>query len=127
MVPVVRDVDKKTIVELSAELEELSRMARERKITMERLRGNSFTISNFGHFGGLFATPVINSPDVAILATGRITERPWVIAGKVEIRKILPLSLTFDHRVADGAEASRFLAKIVRFLEDPALIFVEST
>ncbi len=126
MVPVIRDVDRKTVVEISAELEELSRMARERKITLERLRGNSFTITNFGHYGGLFATPVINSPDVAILGTGRITERPWVVAGKVEARKVLPLSLTFDHRVADGAEASRFLAKIVRFLEDPALIFVES-
>ncbi|MDA8091443.1 MAG: dihydrolipoamide acetyltransferase family protein [Nitrospiraceae bacterium] len=127
MVPVIRDVDKKTIIELSAELEELSAMARERKITLERLRGNSFTITNYGHSGGLFATPIINSPDVAILGTGRIAERPWAISGKIEPRKILPLSLTFDHRVADGAEASKFLTKIVRFLEDPALIFVEST
>ncbi len=127
MVPVIRDVDKKTIVELSTELEELSGMARERKITLERLRGNSFTITNFGHYGGLFATPVINSPDVAILGTGRITDKPWVVAGQIEARKVLPLSLTFDHRVADGAEASKFLARIVRFLEDPALIFVEST
>ena len=127
MVPVIRDVDKKTIVELSAELEEISGMARERKITLERLKGNSFTITNFGHFGGLFATPIINAPDVAILGTGRIAERPWPVGGKIEARKILPLSLTFDHRVADGAQASRFLAKIVRFMEDPALIFVEST
>ncbi len=127
MVPVIKDVDKKTILELSTELEELSGMARERKITLERLKGNSFTITNFGHYGGLFATPVINSPDVAILGTGRISEKPWVVSGKVESRKILPLSLTFDHRVTDGAQASKFIAKIVRLLEDPALIFVEST
>ena len=127
MAPVIRDVDKRTIVELSTELDELSGMARERKITLDRLKGNSFTITNFGHFGGLLATPVINSPDVAILGTGRIGERPWAVSGRVEIRKVLPLSLTFDHRVADGAEASKFLTKIVRFLEDTALIFIEST
>lgn len=128
MVPVIRDVDKKTIVELAAELAELSEAARQRKISLERLKGNSFTISNYGHYGGLFATPVINWPDVAILGTGRIVERAWVRAGKgkMEIRRVLPLSLTFDHQVADGAEAAAFLAKVVRFLEDPDLIFVES-
>ncbi len=130
MVPVIRDVDKKTIIELASELAELSELARQRKISLDRLKGNSFTITNYGHYGGLFATPIINWPDVAILGTGRISERPWVIgsqgAGKIGIRRILPLSLTFDHRVADGAEASAFLSQVVRFLEDPALIFVES-
>ncbi|MDA8327056.1 MAG: dihydrolipoamide acetyltransferase family protein, partial [Nitrospiraceae bacterium] len=130
MVPVIRDVDKKTIIELASELAELSELARQRKISLDRLKGNSFTITNYGHYGGLFATPIINWPDVAILGTGRISERPWVVdsqgAGKIGIRRILPLSLTFDHRVADGAEASAFLSQVVRFLEDSALIFVES-
>ncbi len=133
MVPVIREVDKKTIVELASELEELSELARQRKIALDRLKGNSFTITNYGHYGGLFATPVINWPDVAILGTGRISGRPWAVGkeggegkSKIAIRRILPLSLTFDHRVADGAEASAFLSKVVRYLEDPALIFVES-
>ena len=88
---------------------------------MEELRGSTFTITNYGHFGGTFATPIINWPDVAILGFGRIVERPWVYQGQIAIRKILPLSLTFDHRATDGAYAARFLGKVVRYLEDPSL------
>ncbi|MDA8168474.1 MAG: dihydrolipoamide acetyltransferase family protein [Nitrospiraceae bacterium] len=126
MVPVIKEVEKKTILQLAMELQEISDRARQRKISMEELKGNSFTITNYGHFGGLFATPIINSPDTAILGLGRIAEKPWVRNGRIEIRKVLHLSLTFDHRVTDGADASRFLTKIVRYLEDPALIFIES-
>jgi pyruvate dehydrogenase E2 component (dihydrolipoamide acetyltransferase) len=126
MVPVVRDADKKTILELAAEIQELSRKARERKITLEELKGSTFTITNYGHFGSTFATPVINYPDVAILGTGKISDKPWVKDGQILIRKILPLSLTFDHRVTDGADASLFLSKIINYLEDPALLFIES-
>ena len=126
MVPVIRNAEKKTIIELAAEIEELSRKAHERKITLEEMKGGTFTITNYGHFGGTFATPVINYPEVAILGTGRISERPWVKDKKIVIRKILPLSLTFDHRVTDGVDASLFLSGIIRYLEDPALLFIES-
>jgi pyruvate dehydrogenase E2 component (dihydrolipoamide acetyltransferase) len=126
MVAVLRDVDKKTILELAVELQELSRKARERKITIKELKGSTFTITNYGSFGGRYATPIINYPDIAILGTGRITERPWIYKGKIVPRMILPLSLTFDHRVVDGIEASTFLARVKEYLEDPNLIFIES-
>lgn len=126
MVSVVKDVDKKTILELASELQALSKKARDRKITLEELKGSSFTISNYGAFGGTFATPIINHPDIAILGTGKIAERPWIKDGQIQIRKILHLSLTFDHRVADGWEAAMFLNKVISYLEDPARIFIES-
>lgn len=126
MVPVVKGVDKKTILELAMELQGLSKKAVERKITLEELKGSTFTITNYGTYGGTFATPIINYPDVAILGTGKIAERPWVKNGAVVVRKVLPLSLTFDHRVTDGADAAKFMTKIVAYLEDPARIFIES-
>lgn len=126
MVPVVKDVDKKTILDLAKELQELSAKAKERKIKLEELKGSTFTISNFGSFGGTYATPIINYPDVAILGTGKISDRPWVKDGQIVIRKVLSLSLTFDHRVIDGAEAAQFLNKIIQYLEDPDQIFIES-
>ena len=126
MVPVIRDVDKKTVRELASEIQDLSQKAKERKIKLEEMRGSSFTISNWGHFGGTFATPIINSPDAAILGTGRISDKPWVKNGQIVIRKILPISLTFDHRVTDGADAATFLSKVIRYLEDPGLLFIES-
>ncbi|GAW67836.1 branched-chain alpha-keto acid dehydrogenase subunit E2 [Geoanaerobacter pelophilus] len=126
MVPVIRDVDKKSIIELAQAVQELGRKARERSISLEELRGSSFTITNYGHLGGTFATPIINWPDVAIMGFGRIVERPWVHRGQIAIRKILPLSLTFDHRATDGADAARFLGKVLRYLEDPALLFLHS-
>jgi pyruvate dehydrogenase E2 component (dihydrolipoamide acetyltransferase) len=126
MVPVVKDVDRKSIIELAAEIQELGRKAHERTIALEEMKGSSFTITNYGHFGGTFATPIINWPDVAILGFGRIVERPWVHQGQIAIRKIVPLSLTFDHRATDGADAARFLGKVVRYLEDPALLLLES-
>lgn len=126
MVSVVKNVDKKTILELATELQELSKKARDRKITLEELKGSSFTISNYGSFGTTYATPIINYPDIAILGTGKIAEKPWVKDGKVVIRKVLPLSLTFDHRVVDGSESAKFLSKVVDYLEDPASIFIES-
>lgn len=125
MVPVIRDVDKKSIIELAQAVRELGRKARERSITLEELKGSSFTITNYGQLGGTFATPIINWPDVAIMGFGRIVERPWVHRGEIAIRKILPLSLTFDHRATDGADAARFLGKVLRYLEDPALLFLD--
>ena len=126
IVPVVRNVDKKTLRELSVELQELSQQARDRKIKLEDLKGSTFTITNYGAFGATFATPIINYPDVAILGTGKITDKPWVKGDRIVVRKILPLSLTFDHRVNDGAGAAKFLTRLVGYLEDPASVFIES-
>ena len=126
MVPVIKDAGKKTILDLASEIQGLSIKARERKIKLEEMKGGTFTITNYGHFGGTFATPIINYPEVAILGTGKISEKPWVRDGQIVIRKIIPLSLTFDHRVTDGVDASRFLTKIISYIEDPALLFIES-
>jgi pyruvate dehydrogenase E2 component (dihydrolipoamide acetyltransferase) len=126
IVPVSRGVDKKTIRELAVELMDLSGKARARTIKLEDLKGSTFTITNYGTYGATFATPIINYPDVAILGTGNISAKPWVKEGRVNIRKILPLSLTFDHRVNDGAGAAKFLTRLVAYLEDPAAIFIES-
>jgi len=126
IVPVVRNVEKKTIRELAVELQELGRKARERTVKLDELKGSTFTITNYGAFGATFATPIINYPDVAILGTGKIADKPWVRGGQVVIRKVLPLSLTFDHRVNDGAGAAKFLTKLVGYLEDPASLFIES-
>lgn len=126
MVPVIRDAAKKTILELATEIQGLSQKARERKIKLEEMKGSTFTITNYGHFGGTFATPIINYPEVAILGTGKISDKPWVKNSQILVRKILPLSLTFDHRVTDGVDASLFLTKVINYLEDPALLFIES-
>lgn len=126
MVPVIRDAAKKTIFELAKEIQELSQKARERKIKLDEMKGGTFTITNYGHFGGTFATPIINYPEAAILGTGKLSDKPWVKNGQIAIRKILPISLTFDHRVTDGVDASRFLTKVINYLEDPALLFIES-
>lgn len=126
MVPILRDIAKKSIIELAEELQRLTDSAHQRSIAHEDLQGSTFTLTNFGSYGGHFATPIINYPNVAILGCGRIREKPWVVEGELAIRHILPLSLTFDHRVADGAEACRFLSHIGRYLEDPGLLFIES-
>ncbi len=126
IVPVVRDIEKKTVRELAVELQEFSQQTRDRKIKLEDLKGSSFTITNYGTYGATFATPIINYPDVAILGTGKTSDKPWVVDGKIVIRKILPLSLTFDHRVNDGAGAAKFLTRLVDYLEDPASLFIES-
>ncbi len=126
MVPVLRNIAKKSILDLAEELQQLSERAQQRSIALEDLQGSTFTLTNFGSYGGHFATPIINYPNVAILGCGRIRAKPWVVEEEIVIRQILPLSLTFDHRVADGAEACRFLAHIGRYLEDPGLLFLES-
>ncbi len=126
MVPVIKNADKKTILEIASELEGLSARAKSRKIALDELKGSTFTLSNYGSFGGTFATPIINYPDVAILGTGRIMDKPWVKDKAITIRKLLPLSITFDHRVVDGSQAAQFLTRVIKYLEDPAMIFIES-
>jgi len=125
MVPVVKNVRGKNIFQLAAELEELSEKARRRTIDLADLKGGTFTITNFGAMGGLFGFPIIHHPEVAILGMGKIHEKPLVVGGRIEIRKVLPLSLSFDHRVVDGAEAVRFLNTVIQLLEEPGLILLE--
>jgi len=125
MVPVVKNAKEKSIFQLAEELTQLAEKARKRTIDLADLKGGTFTISNYGAVGGLYGTPIINHPEVAILGVGKIKDMPVVKNGKVEIRKILHLSLSFDHRVVDGAEAVRFLNAVIERLEDPDLILLE--
>jgi len=124
MVPVVKAADQKDIVALAAELKTLSDAAHERKVDLADLKGGTFSITNYGVFGGTFATPIPNHPEAAILGTGRIYDAPLVLDGEVRPRKVLDLSLTFAHRIMDGAEAARFLTDLRRFLESPELLLL---
>jgi pyruvate dehydrogenase E2 component (dihydrolipoamide acetyltransferase) len=126
MVPVVKNAKEKSIFELAQESAQLAEKARNRTIDLADLKGGTFTITNYGAVRGIYGTPIINHPEVAILGIGRIQEMPVVRDGKVVVRKILPLSLSFDHRVVDGAEAARFLSTVIARLEDPDLILLET-
>jgi len=118
IVPVIREADKKNLVQLSKELEELAKKARERKISAEELKGGTFTISNQGGIGGGHFTPIINLPEVAILGLGRGLMKPVVRENKIEPRLMLPIALSYDHRVIDGAAAARFVVDLVKGFEN---------
>ncbi|MDE0342731.1 MAG: 2-oxo acid dehydrogenase subunit E2 [Deltaproteobacteria bacterium] len=118
--PVIRDVDKKDLLELSRELDELAERTRQRKLSADEMQGATFTISNLGSIGGAHFTPIVNSPQVAVLGMGRGVLRPVVREKKVTPRLVLPLALSYDHRVIDGADGARFLREIVRCLEEYA-------
>jgi len=126
MVPVVKLAKEKSIFELAQELTQLTEKARNRTIDLADLKGGTFTITNYGAVRGTYGTPIINYPEVAILGVGRIQDRPVIRDEKVVVRKILPLSISFDHRVVDGAEAARFLNTVILRLEDPDLILLET-
>lgn len=113
IVPVIRDADKKDLLQLALALEEVAKKARERKVTGDDLRGGSFTISNQGGIGGAHFTPIINKPEVAILGIGRGALKPVVCDGKIEARMLVPLGLSYDHRVIDGGAAARFITDFV--------------
>ena len=125
LVPVLRDVDKKNIVELAAELSQFSRKARDKKLTPNEMEGGTFTITNLGGIGGTAFTPIVNHPEVAILGLSRGRMEPEWINGKFEPRLILPLSLSYDHRLIDGADAARFLRWIAEAFEQPFLLSVQ--
>jgi pyruvate dehydrogenase E2 component (dihydrolipoamide acetyltransferase) len=125
LVPVIRDVDKKNIVELAVELSQLSQKAREKKITLAEMEGGTFTITNLGGIGGTAFTPIVNHPEVAILGLSRSRMEPEWIGGKFEPRLILPLSLSYDHRLIDGADAARFLRWVAEAFEQPFLLSVQ--
>lgn len=125
IVPVVRNVDQKSIVQLSKEMQELAEKTRARKTSPEDLKGSTFTITNIGTLGGVYATPVINWPEVGILGVGKIQEKPVVREGKIVIRHMMTVSLTFDHRIVDGAQAVRFANEVLQHLEDPGLFLLD--
>ncbi len=125
MVPVVKDVDRKSIVEIAQEIEHMASLARERKVKIEDLRGGTFTITNIGSVGGMYSSPIINPPEVAIMGVHRIKEVPLSVEGKIKPRKIMGLSLCFDHRVVDGAAATVFMNAVMKHLEDPDLMLVD--
>jgi pyruvate dehydrogenase E2 component (dihydrolipoamide acetyltransferase) len=118
IVPVLRDVNNKDLLRLSKELEELAEKTRQRKVSLEELRGGTFTISNQGGIGGTYFTPIIHAPEVAILGLGRAAVKPVVNDNKIEPRALLPLVLSYDHRVIDGADAARFIRDLVEALEN---------
>jgi pyruvate dehydrogenase E2 component (dihydrolipoamide acetyltransferase) len=118
MVPVIRDVDKKSLLDLAKELESLAAKARDRKISADEMKGGTFTISNQGAIGGAHFTPIINLPEVAILGLGRGTLKPVVRDGKIEARVLTPIALSYDHRVIDGGSAARFAVDLAKAFEN---------
>jgi pyruvate dehydrogenase E2 component (dihydrolipoamide acetyltransferase) len=126
LVPVVKDADRKSIFKISAEISELATSARDGKLSPDKMKGGSCTITNIGSAGGQWFTPVINHPEVAILGIGRIAEKPVVKNGEIVVAPVLALSLSFDHRLIDGATAQNALNHIKRLLNDPQLLVMEA-
>lgn len=125
LVPVVKGADHKSMFSIATEISELAVKARDRKATADELKGSTFSITNIGSAGGMFFTPVINHPEVAILGVGRISEKPVVKNGEITVAPILHLSLSFDHRLIDGEPAQRFVNYIKQLLENPTLLIME--
>ncbi|PIO00383.1 2-oxo acid dehydrogenase subunit E2 [archaeon CG10_big_fil_rev_8_21_14_0_10_43_11] len=119
VVPVVKGVDQKNVFSLAKELEDLGKKARAKKLNLQDLKGSTFSITNWGSFGGTWATPVVNPPEAGILGMGRINERIVPTKDGVGVRKFLPLSVTFDHRVTDGANTAKFIETLKTYLQDP--------
>jgi len=124
IVPVIKNVDQKNLTALSAELTTISEKARNKKISLEELQGGCFTITNLGGIGGTSFSPIVNSPEVAILGVSRGSYKPVYKDGKFEVRMVVPLSLSYDHRIIDGADAARFLRWVCEALEQPMKLLV---
>lgn len=125
VVPVIRDADRLSIFQIAKEIGELAEKASTRKLTLDNLKDGSFSITSFGSIGGIYATPVINYPQAGILGIGRILKTPIVKDDEIAIGTIMPLSLSVDHRVADGGETTRFLNRIVEYISDPVSFIME--
>ncbi len=122
MVPVVRNADTKNMVTLSVEIQELAKKCRDGKITLEEIEGSTFTVTNLGRVCGIYFTPIVNYPEVAILGLGRAYEEPTVVDGAIVKRTVLPLSLSFDHRVIDGADGAAFMGWIKEAIAQPLVL-----
>jgi pyruvate dehydrogenase E2 component (dihydrolipoamide acetyltransferase) len=125
MVPVVDDVDGKGMLQISSEVNELVQKARDRSIAPDELQGSTFTVTNFGAVGGEYATPILNYPEVGILGIGELEQRPVVKDGEVEAAYTLPISLSIDHRIVDGADAAQFANTFIEYVENPELLLLE--
>jgi len=126
IVPVIRDADRCSLVELGQQIDRLAEATRAGKATRDELAGSTFTITSLGALGGVMATPIINFPEVAILGVHKIARRPAAVGDKIELRDLMNLSITVDHRVVDGYDAARFVAEIKGTLETPGLLFLDS-
>lgn len=126
MVPVIKNIDQKSLFTIAKEMGEQIERGKANKLTADELKGSTFTVSNLGSIGGLFFNPVINHPEVAILGVGETQERPVVRNGEVVIRKMCYLSLSFDHRIIDGALGARFLVRVIELLSNPTQLMMEA-
>ncbi len=125
VVPVIKNADTLSILQLAQKISELSDKARDRKLTLEDMKDGTFTLTNYGSIGGIYATPVINYPQAGILGIGRIVTKPVVKNGELAVGNVLPLSLSVDHRIVDGGDASRFINLIMGYLSDPVSMMME--
>jgi len=125
IVPVITEADRKNIWAIASQITDLATRGRDNKLSMHEMRGSTITITNIGSAGGMFFTPVINSPEVAILGTGRISEKPVVRDGQIEVGQLMALSLSFDHRIIDGATAQQAMNYIKQLLADPQMLIME--
>jgi pyruvate dehydrogenase E2 component (dihydrolipoamide acetyltransferase) len=125
LVPVIRDVDQKNITDLAIELKDVAERARNGKTGLEELQGGCFTITNLGGIGGTYFTPIVNAPEVAILGLSRSSIEPKFVDGEFQPRRLLPLSLSYDHRLIDGADGARFLRWVAEALENPFKVLLE--
>src|SRR4249920_2092693 len=125
VVPVVREADTKSLAEIEKTISDFGRRAREGTLKIEEMQGGTFTISNGGVYGSLMSTPILNAPQSGILGMHKIQERPVVVAGKIEVRPMMYLALSYDHRIVDGREAVTFLVRVKESLEDPARLVLD--
>ena len=123
--PVVRDCDTKTIAEIEKSIADFGKRARDGVLKIDELQGGTFSITNGGIYGSLMSTPILNAPQSGILGMHKIQERPMAIAGKVEIRPMMYLALSYDHRIVDGREAVTFLVRVKESLEEPARLVLD--
>jgi pyruvate dehydrogenase E2 component (dihydrolipoamide acetyltransferase) len=124
IVPVIRDADRKSISQIATEVDELASTVREGQFDLDLLKGGTFTVSNLGSVGGTYSTPIINPPQVAILLVGRTRTMPQIVDDTVVPRLMMPLSITYDHRLVDGAAAARFLNEVKNYLTAPGRLLL---
>ena len=124
IVPVIKNADRKDMVSIAGEISDLAERARERRLMLDEIRGGTCTLTNIGPLGGVFATPIINQPELAIVGLHAIKERPAVVDGEIVIRKQMYLSISFDHRYIDGAQGARFMSDLVHLVSNPELLMV---
>jgi 2-oxoglutarate dehydrogenase E2 component (dihydrolipoamide succinyltransferase) len=125
VVPVVRDADRKNIADIEKDVADYGRKARAGKLSIDEMQGGTFTITNGGVYGSLMSTPILNAPQSGILGMHKIQERPVVVNGKIEVRPMMYLALTYDHRIVDGREAVTFLVRVKESIEDPQRLVLD--